>query len=104
MGTQFWTKYLTWPTGTPGARINISLSDNSTSNTKVFDGEWALFRLLGDASFSQGETSSQFIFNWEFYKENFYDVTVRYILEAKSSREPFSKNFFKSFSLPNKIN
>jgi len=105
MGTQFWTDY-SWPgnKGAPGARMNISLNDYGTSETKSFEGEWALFRLLGDASFSRGESSSQFIFNWKFYKNNYYDVTVSYILEAKSSRNPFAKNFFRSFSLPNKIN
>jgi len=106
MGTQFWTDYYNWPgnKGTPGARMNISLQDYGTSDTKTFEGVWALFRLLDDASVSRGESSSQFIFNWNFYKDNNYDVTVSYILEAKSSRKPFSENFFRSFSLPNKIN
>lgn len=105
MGTQSWTFY-SWPgnRGAPGARMNISLSDYGTSDTKYFEGDWALFKLLGDASVSQGESSSQLIFNWIFYKNNFYDVTVSYILKAASSRNPFSENFFKSFSLPNKIN
>ncbi|MCZ6702702.1 MAG: type VI secretion system membrane subunit TssM, partial [Ignavibacteria bacterium] len=105
MGTQSWTFY-SWPgnRGAPGARMNISLSDYGTSDTKYFEGDWALFKLLGDASVSQGESSSQLIFNWIFYKNNFYDVTVSYIIKAASSKNPFSKDFFKSFSLPNKIN
>ncbi len=91
-GNPSWTEYI-WPgnKGAPGAKMNISLSDNSTSNTKVFEGDWALFKLLGDASVSQGESSSQLIFNWIFYKDNFYDVTVSYILKAASSKNPFSK-------------
>ena len=104
MGNPSWTDY-SWPgnRGAPGAKMNISLSDHSTSDTKAFEGEWALFKLLDDASFSGGESYSQFIFNWNFYKNNYYDVTVSYILDAKTNKHPFSENFFKSFYLPNKI-
>ena len=105
-GNPSWTEYI-WPgnKGAPGAKMNISLSDNSTSNTKVFEGDWALFKLLNSTSTPpRRRTNSQFIFNWNFSKDNYYDVTVSYILKAASSKNPFSKDFFKSFSLPNKIN
>ena len=105
MGSPFWTDF-NWPgsKGTPGARMNVSMRDYGTSDTKYFDGEWALFRLLEDASASHGESSSQYIFNWFFKKENLYDIVVSYYLNAGSSHNPFSPGFFKSFSLPNKIN
>jgi type VI secretion system protein ImpL len=105
METPFWSDYYIWPgnRGAPGASLYISLSDNSTSETKEFEGDWALFKLLDIASPSPGESSSEFIFSWNFYKDNFYDVTVSYKLKARSSRNPFSKDFFKSFNLPNKI-
>ena len=104
MGSAFWTDY-TWPgsRGTPGARMNVTLSDYGKSDTKAFDGEWAFFRLLANASSSRAESSSQFVFNWTFFNQNFYDITVSYTLSAASSSNPFSANFFKSFELPDRI-
>ena len=103
MGSPFWKDYY-WPgaKGTPGARLNISMRNYGT-DTKAYNGEWAFFKLLNDASVSRGESSSQYNLNWFFAKNN-YDVTVSYLLNAGSSRNPFSKNFFSSFSLPTKIN
>ena len=103
MGSPFWKDYY-WPgaKGTPGARLNISIRSYGT-DTKTFNGEWAFFKLLNDASIARGESSSQYNLNWFFSKNN-YDVTVSYLLNAGSSRNPFSKNFFSSFTLPNKIN
>ena len=105
MGAAFWIDY-SWPgsRGTPGARMNISIRNYGNSDTKSFDGEWALFRLLQDASVSTGETASQYVFNWVFKKENNYDIIVSYLLNAGSSRNPFSPSFFKSFNVPSKIN
>jgi type VI secretion system protein ImpL len=105
MGSAFWSDY-TWPgsSGMPGARMNITLSDFGTSDTKSFDGEWSLFRLLSSASSVRAETSSQYIFNWNFQNPNLYDVTVTYTIGASSSRNPFAANFFKSFRLTDKIN
>lgn len=105
MGSPFWSDY-TWPgnRGTPGVRMNISIRDYGTSETKSFDGEWALFRLLNDANISRGESASQYVLNWSFKKEGSYDVIVSYQLNAGSSRNPFSTGFFRSFELPTKIN
>ena len=105
MGSAFWSDY-TWPgsRGTPGARLNVTLNEYGTSETKTFDGEWAFFRLLATASSSRAESSSQFVYNWTFFSENLYDVTVIYTLGATSSSNPFSANFFKSFRLPDRIN
>lgn len=105
MGSPFWKDY-TWPggRGVPVARMNISIRNYGTSETKGFDGEWALFKLLQDASSVRGESASQYNFNWFFKKENVYDVTVTYQLSAGSSKNPFSSGFFKSLSLPGSIN
>ena len=105
MGAPFWSDYV-WPgvRGTPGARMNISIRNIGTSDTKSYDGEWALFRLLNQAAISRGESSSQFNFNWFFQKSGSYDVTVSYQLSSGSSKNPFAKDFFSSFQLPEKIN
>ena len=103
MGAPFWTDY-TWPgtKGTPGARLNISIYGYGTSYTKSFDGDWALFKLFDDATVSKG-SSSQYIFNWLFKKQNEYNIIVSYIVNTGSSKNPFASNFFSSFNLPNKI-
>ena len=95
MGAPYWIDF-NWPgiKGTPGARMNISMSDYGTSDTKYFEGDWALFRLLDDASASHGQSSSQYIFSWFFKKENLYDIVVSYNLDAGSSHNPFSSRFF----------
>ena len=104
MGAPFWTDY-TWPgnKGTPGVRMNISIHDYGTSDTKTFDGEWALFRLIKDASISEAGSSSQYRLTWNFKKENLYNVNVSYMLHTYSSKNPFSSGFFSSFNIPNKL-
>lgn len=105
MGAPFETVY-SWPgnTGSRAATLYITLNEFGTSNIKSYNGDWAFFRLLNDASILRGESSSQIILNWNFTKPSLYDVTVGYILNAGSSRHPFSQNFFKSFKLPSTIN
>ena len=105
MGAPYETAY-TWPNsqGTPGADLYITLSEFGTSDSKSFTGEWGFFRLLNEASIFRGESSSQIILNWNFSKPNLYDATVGYVLNAGSSRHPFSQGFFSSFKLPNTIN
>ncbi len=95
-----------WPNNknTPGSALYISLNEFGTSDIKSYSGEWSFFRLLNDATISRGNASSQLILNWNFSKPNLYDVNVSYILNAGSSRHPFSQNFFRSFKLPNTVN
>ena len=104
MGAPFWTDY-TWPgtKGTPGARLNISIHGYGTSDTKTYDGDWALFKLFNDATVSRGGSSSQYIFNWIFKKPSDYNIIVSYIVNTNSSKNPFAANLFSSFNLPNKI-
>ncbi len=105
MGSPFWTDFV-WPgvKGTPGARMNISLRNLGTSETKSYEGEWALFRLLHEATVSRGSSASQYNFNWFFQKDGSYDVTVSYQLNSGSSKNPFARDFFSIFHLPDRIN
>ncbi len=105
MGAQFWSDYV-WPgsKGTPGAKMYISIRNYGSSDAKSYDGDWALFKLLNDASVTRGESSSQYICSWHFQRENTYDVVVSYKLNAGSSRNPFSGNLFRSINLPSRIN
>lgn len=105
MGSPFWIDFA-WPggKGTPGARMNISIRNIGTSDTKSYEGEWALFHLLNQATISPGDSPSQYNFNWFFQKSGSYDVTVSYQLSSGSSKNPFTRDFFSSFHLPDKIN
>jgi type VI secretion system protein ImpL len=105
MGTQFWSDYV-WPgsKGTPGAKMYISIRNYGSSDSKSYDGDWALFKLLNEASITRGESSSQYICSWRFQRDNTYDVVVSYKLNAGSSKNPFSGNLFKSINLPSRIN
>ncbi len=105
MGSPFWIDF-SWPggKGTPGARMNISVRNIGTSDSKTYDGDWALFHLLNDATITPGDSPSQYNFNWFFRKSSSYDVTVSYLLNSGSSKNPFTRDFFSSFHLPDKIN
>ena len=104
MGVPFWSEY-SWPgtKGTPGARLNVTIYGYGTSETKSYDGEWAIFKLFNDAVISSGPSSSQLVFNWNFKKSGIYNIFVSYIINTGSSKNPFASNFFNSFSLPDKI-
>ncbi len=104
MGVPFWADY-SWPgsKGVSGARLNVSIHGYGTSDTKTYDGDWALFKLFDDATVSRGGSSSQYIFNWLFKKEGVYNIIVSYIVNTNSSKNPFASNFFSSFNLPNRI-
>ncbi len=94
-----------WPaqSGIADASLYITF-ENSTSNIKSYKGEWAFFKLLNEASSIKQISSSQIILNWKFSEPNSYDVTIEYLLDAKSSKHPFLKDFFSSFKLPDTIN
>jgi type VI secretion system protein ImpL len=104
MGAPYETVF-NWPNNsTSGTALYITLNEFGTSDKISYNGDWSFFRLLNDASISRGVASSQLILNWNFAKQNMYDVSVSYVLNAGSSRHPFSQNFFKSFKLPNSLN
>jgi type VI secretion system protein ImpL len=105
MGSPFWKDY-SWPgtKGTPGARLNVSVRGYGTTETKSYEGEWALFRLLDEASVSSGGSASQYLLNWVFQRPGAYNILVTYQMNAASSKNPFTDNFFKSFKIPGKIN
>ncbi|MGE5807108.1 MAG: type VI secretion IcmF C-terminal domain-containing protein, partial [Ignavibacteria bacterium] len=105
MGAQFWSDYA-WPgsKGTPGAKMYLSIRNFGSSDAKTYDGDWALFKLLSDASITKDASSSQYICSWRFQRENAYNIIVSYQLNAGSSKNPFGGNLFKSLTLPSRIN
>ncbi|RPI66451.1 MAG: hypothetical protein EHM47_16615 [Ignavibacteriales bacterium] len=104
MGSPTETSY-SWPNNqVQGANLYITLDEFGASDPISYFGEWAFFRLLNRANILRGESSSQVILKWNFAKPNLYDATIGYTLNAKSSRHPFSQNFFKAFKMPDTIN
>ncbi|MGE5683248.1 MAG: type VI secretion system membrane subunit TssM [Bacillota bacterium] len=104
MGAPSWTDY-SWPgdKGVPGAKMSVSIRGYGNFETRAYEGEWALLRLLNDGSISSGETPSQYRVSWNFQKENSFNVIITYLLNAESSRNPFRPDFFNSFRLPDKL-
>lgn len=104
MGAPYETVF-NWPDkSSSGSSFYLMINEFGTSDIKSYSGDWSFFRLLNDATISRGNSASQLILSWNFAKPNLYDVTASYILNAGSSKHPFSQNFFKSFKLPNSLN
>ncbi len=105
MGVPFWKDYI-WPgsSGITGARLNVSINGYGTSDTKSYDGDWAIFKLFNNAFVSDGGSPSQYVYHWSFKKHDEYNVVVSYTVNTGSSRNPFAINLFSSLKIPNKIN
>ena len=85
------TVAMTWPGPAPG-QAAISLEDRSGARPNIVEqGPWALFRLLGKAELqAQGDTRFLATFNLG-------GRTVRLIVQANSSRNPFARDVLHGF-------
>lgn len=105
MGAPAWTEY-SWPgdKGVPGAKMKVSVRGYGSFETRAYQGEWALFRLLNDGTITSGGPPSQYRISWGYQKENLFNIQIIYLLNAEGTRNPFEPGFFRSFRLPDKIN
>lgn len=96
-----WVSF-SWP-GSPGAMIGVSTRHGELPPRR-FDGDWAIFRLLQDASISRS-SSTEYAARWVFRQEGQYALTVRYDLRARSAVGPFADpgGFFR-FTCPAGLN
>ncbi|MGH8176808.1 MAG: type VI secretion system membrane subunit TssM [Steroidobacter sp.] len=83
---------MVWPGPSPG-QAAISLEERSGARPNLVEqGPWALFRLLGKAEFqAQGET--RFLATYTLGGK-----TVRLIVQASSSRNPFARDLLHGFN------
>ncbi len=104
MGAPSWEDF-SWPgrEGSPGARLDITVRDIGGVKPIRFEGQWAFFRLLNEAS-TERITSSRFMLSWNFKNPGFYDITIKYLLQAESAKNPFSRDFLSAFHLPRGLN
>jgi type VI secretion system protein ImpL len=90
-----WTQVV-WP-GRSGAGLRISTQQGP--DAKEFNGDWAWFRLLQEATV-QRQSSTEYLLLWPF--DN--GVTVQYNLRTRSGSNPFNNlNSFFSFSCPESL-
>jgi type VI protein secretion system component VasK len=96
-----------WPNkdGIPEAILEVKLVNTRYGSKSIrYKGDWALFKLINQASISPGDMTSQIVLTWKFSSLNQYDIDVSYILTAEGSKHPFSRDFFSSFILPKTVN
>ena len=96
----------TWPsrTGSPQAKISISITANSGERPGIpsIDGEWALFRLLNQASVvAQSQTT--YGVTWSLPSADGRKFAVRYRLQARNVQNPFLPNFFSRVRCPERV-
>jgi len=91
-----------WP-GRPGALLSISTQQGDLP-AKQYNGDWALFRLLGDAQVRR-ISQTQYELQWPFRQPGQYALTAQYMLRAKSASTPFGNpaRFF-TFDPPSTLN
>jgi type VI secretion system protein ImpL len=75
-----------WP-GRPGALLSISTQQGDLP-AKQYNGDWALFRLLDDATVRR-VAQTQYELRWPFRQPGSYALTAQYTLRAKSASAPF---------------
>ncbi|HKR36474.1 MAG TPA: type VI secretion system membrane subunit TssM [Steroidobacteraceae bacterium] len=83
---------MTWPGPSPG-QAAISLEERAGARPNIVEqGPWALFRLLGKAQLqAQGET--RFLATFTLGER-----TVRVVVQANSSRNPFARDLLHGFN------
>ncbi len=91
-----------WP-GRPGALLSISTQQGDLP-ARQYNGDWALFRLLGDAQVRR-VSQTQYELRWPFRQPGQFALTAQYTLRAKSASTPFGNpaRFF-TFDPPPTLN
>ena len=86
-----------WPgtDGSAGALLQVKL--DGTWEQREAQGWWGLFRLLESADV-QPVTDSTYRVMWAFESRHAQPLRIQYDLKARSSRNPFRKDFFRQFS------
>lgn len=83
---------MVWPGPSPG-QAAITLEEKGGGRPNIVEqGPWALYRLLGKAEF-QAQTETRFLATY-----NLGGKTVRLIVQASSSRNPFARDVLHGFN------
>jgi type VI secretion system protein ImpL len=90
-----------WPSksGTSQARLTISLEGSGEHPSARAEGEWALFRLLGQARIDR-QSQNSYLVVWSLRGADGTGRDVRYRLQARTIRNPFAPDFFRGIVCP----
>jgi type VI secretion system protein ImpL len=94
-----------WPSksSVPQAKLSISIGGSGERpGIQLIEGEWALFRLLGQARISS-ISQTTYTVNWSLPGSDGRRFDVRYKLQARSIRNPFAPDFFKGAICPERV-
>ncbi len=113
-GPKFW-KTVTWSGDDEDTRTRLIFEDlNDKLHIKVFDGNWAWFRLQDQSRLTKTRQSNTFFVNYRVAdnnNENMDDTyrraksthSITFQIKAKSVNNPFSRNLLSSFRVAEKI-
>ena len=110
-GPKFW-KTLAWNGADENARTRLIFEDlNEQLHIKVYEGNWAWFRLQDQSKLTKTKHSNTYFVNYSVPKKthagsyqvakNDYNITFQ--IKAKSVNNPFSSNLLRSFKCSDRI-
>ncbi len=83
------------------AQIGAIPSGNHSMITRKYSGDWSLFHLLHDASYS--DQGMQYTLSWELKNDQELPLTVQLTLRPDRRNNIFAKGLFSKFRLPSQI-
>ena len=109
-GPKFW-KTVTWSGADEETRTRLIFEDlNEQLHIKVFDGNWAWFRLQDQAKLTRTRQSNTFYVNYSVPQtgSSEYNVaknehSITFQIKAKSVNNPFNQNLLRSFRVSERI-
>ncbi len=107
-GPKFW-KSVTWTGNDENTRARIIFEDlEGGLHTKIFDGNWAWFRLQDKAKLTKSRQSNVYFVTYSVVKDGLNKNTksnhsIVYQIKAKSVNNPFNSNLLSSFKCPEQI-
>ena len=110
-GPKFW-KTVTWSGSDEETRTRIIFEDlNEKLHIKIFDGNWAWFRLQDESRLTKTQQSNTFLVNYSVPDNDKNSVTnlaktdrsITFQIKAKSVNNPFNNNLLRSFKVSERI-
>ena len=107
-GPKFWQE-INWSGAEENRRVRIVFEDLSeVQHEKIFEGEWAWFRLQQESKLIKTKKANEFLVNysvkdWTADKSAIIKRNIQYLIKAKSVNNPFSDNLLGSFKCPENL-
>jgi len=110
-GPKFW-KSVTWTGGDKNTRARLIFEDvNEVQHIRIYDGNWAWFRLQDQSSLTKSHQTNVFYVTYSVTQNIIgmnnrsmkYDHSIVYKIKAKSVNNPFNTNLLRSFKVSEQI-